>query len=205
MAMPAAQGLFHRAATMSGQQLTASGPLNATTRARAFLDALSLPLARVDEIRTLPLEKLIAAHEAIDPIIGRGSLYFGPVLDNRTLQRHPFYPDAPPQSASIPMIIGNTHDETRTLIGNGDPSTFNLTWQQLPARRSAQWRAPPVRHSAVHSAGYVTLSGPALRRESRTCPPAEYAPSRPLRSSVPRDPRARGDARSACRRPARSS
>src|SRR4029450_7093921 len=36
MAMPAAQGLFHRAATMSGQQLTASGPLNATTRANAL-------------------------------------------------------------------------------------------------------------------------------------------------------------------------
>lgn len=37
MAMPTAQGLFHRAATMSGQQVTASGPLNATSRARAFL------------------------------------------------------------------------------------------------------------------------------------------------------------------------
>ena len=34
MAMPAAKGLFHRAATMSGQQVTASGPLNGTLRAR---------------------------------------------------------------------------------------------------------------------------------------------------------------------------
>jgi para-nitrobenzyl esterase len=140
MAMPAAQGLFHRAATMSGQQLTASGPVNATTRAKVFLDALSLPPTRVDEIRTLPIEKLIAAHEAIDPIIGRGSLYFGPVLDDRSLQRHPFYPDAPPLSAHIPMIIGNTHDETRGLIGNSDPSTFDLTWQQLPARLLPEMR-----------------------------------------------------------------
>ena len=45
----------------------------------------------------------------------------GPVLDERTLTRHPFYPDAPPQSAGIPMMIGNTHDETRSLIGRGDP------------------------------------------------------------------------------------
>ena len=36
MGMPAAAGLFHRAATMSGQQVTASGPLNATERARAY-------------------------------------------------------------------------------------------------------------------------------------------------------------------------
>ena len=35
MGMPAAQGLFHRAATMSGQQVTVSGPLHATERARA--------------------------------------------------------------------------------------------------------------------------------------------------------------------------
>ena len=34
MAMPAAAGLFHRAATMSGQQVTASGPGNATARGR---------------------------------------------------------------------------------------------------------------------------------------------------------------------------
>ncbi|HKX57521.1 MAG TPA: carboxylesterase family protein, partial [Xanthomonadales bacterium] len=37
MAMPAAQGLFQRVATMSGQQVTASGPANATARSRAFM------------------------------------------------------------------------------------------------------------------------------------------------------------------------
>ncbi|HEU4626724.1 MAG TPA: carboxylesterase/lipase family protein [Steroidobacteraceae bacterium] len=140
MAIPAAHGLFHRAATMSGQQLTASGPLNATARARVFLDALKVPLARVDDVRTLPLDRLLAAHEAVDPIIGKGSLYFGPVLDDRTLERHPFYPDAPPLSAGIPMMIGNTHDETRSLIGRADPSTFALTWEQLPARLLPEMR-----------------------------------------------------------------
>ncbi len=140
MAMPAAHGLFHRAATMSGQQLTASGPLNATARARVFLDALKLPFERVDDVRTLPIDRLLAAHEAVDPIIGKGSLYFGPVLDDRTLERHPFYPDAPPISADIPMMIGNTHDETRSLIGRADPSTFDLTWDQLPARLLPEMR-----------------------------------------------------------------
>ena len=41
MAMPAAKGLFHKAITMSGQQVTASGPLNATKRAEAFLAKLN--------------------------------------------------------------------------------------------------------------------------------------------------------------------
>src|SRR6201999_358734 len=41
-APPAAKGLFQRAATMSGQQVTASGPGNATRRTLAWLDALKL-------------------------------------------------------------------------------------------------------------------------------------------------------------------
>ncbi|HTE39325.1 MAG TPA: carboxylesterase/lipase family protein [Steroidobacteraceae bacterium] len=134
MAMPGARGLFHRAATMSGQQLTASGPLNATKRTEALLKALKLTAARIDELRTMPIPKLVAALRTTDPIIGKGGLYFGPVLDERTLRRHPFYPDAPQISASIPMIIGNTHDETRSLIGNSDPTAFALKWEDLPAR-----------------------------------------------------------------------
>src|SRR5882757_8900813 len=140
MGMPVARGLFHRAATMSGQQVTASGPLNATSRARALLDALQLPPQRVEEISTVPKERLLEAMAATDPVIGKGSLYFGPVLDERTLQQHPFFPDAPLISAQVPMIIGNTHDETRLLIGGSDPAAFALDWEHLPARLAAQMR-----------------------------------------------------------------
>ena len=52
MAMTMAKGLFHRAATMSGQQVTASGPLNATLRARAVLDASKMSPERASELRT---------------------------------------------------------------------------------------------------------------------------------------------------------
>lgn len=132
MAMPAAAGLFHRAVTMSGQQVTASGPLNATRRAEVWLEALGLTPDRIGEVRTLPVERLIEAAGATDPILG-GSLYFGPVLDGRSLTRHPFWPDAPPQSAHIPMIIGNTREETLAFLGN-DPANAGLTWETLPGR-----------------------------------------------------------------------
>ncbi len=140
MAMPSAHGLFHRAATMSGQQLTASGPFNATRRAQALLDALKIPAQQLDRLRTMPHEEIVAALDTADPIIGRGSLYFGPVLDERTLQRHPFYPDAPGLSAGVPMIIGNTHDETRSLIGESDPSSFSLRWEDVPKRLVGEMR-----------------------------------------------------------------
>ncbi len=138
MAMPAARGLFHRAMTMSGQQVTAAGPRAATQRAQLFLDALKLAPKDVAQIRTLPIERLLEATRLRDfSRIEDTSLYFGPVLDERSLPRHPFWPDAPPQSAHIPLVIGNTRDETRAFLGN-DPTNFTLTWEQLPDRLRAQ-------------------------------------------------------------------
>jgi len=142
MAMPAAAGLFHRAVTMSGQQITASGPLHAAGRAKVLLEKLGVPADRSAELARVSVADLQRAYAAtVDPYIGRGACYMGPVLDERTLARHPFYPDAPPQSAGVPMMIGNTHDETRSLIGRGDPRTFALTWDELPARLEAELRA----------------------------------------------------------------
>ena len=138
MAMPDAAGLFHRAMTMSGQQVTAAGPRAATQRTRLLLEALRIAPDQLDRLRTLPMTKILEAARTRDPSrIEDSSLYFGPVMDARSLHRHPFYPDAPAQSARIPMIIGNTHDETRAFLGN-DPDNFTLTWEQLPAKLQAQ-------------------------------------------------------------------
>jgi para-nitrobenzyl esterase len=163
MAMPAASGLFHRAATMSGQQLTASGPLHAAGRTRVLLDKLGVPADRAASLASLPAADLLRAHAGtVDPYIGRGSAYMGPVLDERTLTRHPFYPDAPAQSAGVPMMIGNTHDETRSLIGRGDPSSWNITWETLPQRLEAELR--------------VDISGALVVAEYRRWYP-HYSPS----------------------------
>ena len=125
MAMPAARGLFHRVITQSGQQITASRTSTATTHARQLLDALTLTPDRVNELRTMPMADLAK--------VARAPRYLGPVKDGRSVPRDPFDPDAPPLSADIPMILGNTHDETRSLIGRSDPTLFALTWDQVPA------------------------------------------------------------------------
>ncbi|WP_251044393.1 MULTISPECIES: carboxylesterase family protein [unclassified Lysobacter] len=132
MAMPAARGLFHRAMTMSGQQVTAAGPRAASQRAQRLLDALSIAPKDLQTLCTLPFERLVEASRVRDPSpIEDMSLYFGPVLDAKSLHRHPFYPEAPAQSAHIPMLIGNTRDETRAFLGH-EPAHFNLSWEQLP-------------------------------------------------------------------------
>jgi para-nitrobenzyl esterase len=133
MAMPVAKGLFHKAATMSGQHVTAMGPIHATIRAKAFMEKLGLGPDQVDLLRTLPVQQLVEALKMPDPLERKGSIIFWSVMDGGVLPRHPFYPDAPRESAHIPMIIGNTHDETRAFLG-GDPKNFSLTWEELPQR-----------------------------------------------------------------------
>ena len=137
MGMPAAAGLFHRAATMSGQQVTVSGPQNATARARAYLSALRADSP--DALGTLSVEALVEGLGATDPILG-GSLYFGPVLDMKWLTRHPFWPDANPQSNAIPLLLGNTRDETRGFFGPGHPKLAGLDWHNLPERIAPELR-----------------------------------------------------------------
>jgi para-nitrobenzyl esterase len=129
MAMPEAHGLFHRVITMSGQQITASRTTTATTHARQIVSALELPLARVRELETLPTDRLVS--------VSRAAAYFGPVKDGRSLPRDPFDPDSPPLSAAIPMVLGNTSGETRTLIGRGAPTLFELTWETLQSTLAA--------------------------------------------------------------------
>lgn len=137
MAMPAARGLFHRAWTMSGQQVTAAGPRAASQRTGLLLDALGLGDG-FDSLATMPAQKLLDVIRMRDPSrVEDTSLYFGPVMDSRALPRHPFHPDAPSQSAVVPMVIGNTRDETRAFLGN-DPSNFALTWESLPAKLREQ-------------------------------------------------------------------
>jgi len=138
-AMPAARGLFHRVWTMSGQQLTGRTREHATETARAVLAKLGLTPDRIADLNTLPLARL---REAL-----RGGSWT-PVVDGRALPRDPFAPEAAPLSADLPMVLGNTHDETTYLIGRNDPETFALTWATLPAKieqhaKSFIGRLPP--------------------------------------------------------------
>ncbi|TCU62179.1 para-nitrobenzyl esterase [Novosphingobium sp. PhB57] len=134
MAMPAARGLFHSAATMSGQQVQASGPMHAWARTQALMAAVKLAPGDVEGLRNLPIERLVDGLAATDPVMGSGPLYFGPVLDMTNLPRHPFWPDAAPQSVSVPMILGNTHEETRAFLDPRGPRLKGLDWSNLAER-----------------------------------------------------------------------
>ncbi|HYE95818.1 MAG TPA: hypothetical protein VD962_06380, partial [Rubricoccaceae bacterium] len=85
------------------------------------------------------LERLVEGLAATDPIIG-GGVYMGPVLDMKWLSRHPFWPDANPQSNAIPMILGNTRDETRGFFAPDHPKIVGLGWDNLAERMAPELR-----------------------------------------------------------------
>ena len=134
MAQPPAKGLFHRVLSMSGEQVVGVQPGHATERARVLLTNLGLDASKPEEAAKGLRE---ATMEAIQKAT-RGAGYFGPVKDGRSLPWDPFEPTALAAganklSAGIPMVLGNTHDETRVLIGGARPALFDLTWETLPA------------------------------------------------------------------------
>lgn len=130
MAMPPAKGLFHRVVCMSGQLIAGTPRERATERARAVLKQLNLEPGKVDEILTMPVERIKQA------AVAAGS--YGPVTDGRSLPHDPFWPDAAALSLDVPLILGNTHDETRFLGGVPGVDLFALEWDGVvPALKAS--------------------------------------------------------------------
>jgi para-nitrobenzyl esterase len=134
MAMPPAKGLFHKAIVESWSALRMSSRYEADQAARKFLEQLQVTPSRIDDLLTVPVRQLIAAVHAM-PMPNR-LLYFTPVVDGRSLPRHPFDPDAPALTADVPMLIGTNKDE-RTLFALNTPDLFSLNEEDMRAKLRA--------------------------------------------------------------------
>jgi len=123
MAMPPAKGLFHKAIVESGSTLRVGTKEEADAAAQKFLAQLKIAPDRVDDLQKVPMNDMLAALKAMT---GSNSIRLGPVVDGRSLPRHPFDPDAPAQSANVPMLIGTNGTESTALLGIADASLFSL-------------------------------------------------------------------------------
>ena len=124
MATPVAHGLFHRVMTMSGQQIKGASIEIASGRAQTVLEKMGAGGLKgpdlVAKLDSLTMEQIQEGAQAV-------TSDWLPVVDNVVLFRNPFDPDAPALSESVPMMLGNVHDET--AVGGG----ANMTWEQAPA------------------------------------------------------------------------
>jgi len=105
LAMPAAQGLFHRAIIESGSTLKQTPRDAANKSTEAYMAKLGLKPNQVDELQKMPMDQLLGA------IRGVQGLRLAPVVDGKTLPTDPFDPGAPAVSANVPIIIGCNAEE----------------------------------------------------------------------------------------------
>jgi len=137
LAMPAAKGLFHRAAIQSGAGLRSNTREGSNALTQAMLAQLGLNASRVDELQSIPPSQLLAAMRMLAPSPAGGPRgNFAPVLDEKILPAHPFDPTASPVSATIPILVGcNTHEQT--FFALNDKAAFNLDEAALQMRIGA--------------------------------------------------------------------
>jgi para-nitrobenzyl esterase len=149
MAMPRARGLFHRAAVQSGSFLQAAGHDESSKLAAAVLDELDISKSGLDQLQAVSADRLLSASiSARQKVAPRPPgppdyrrairvLAWAPVLDGSILPSHPFDPQAPADSANVPLLVGSVLNEFLTATDR--PDAFSMTDNQLSEQLSERF------------------------------------------------------------------
>lgn len=123
MAMPAAQGLFHKAIIQSGPGVSMADRADGTRAAELFLRELGLTPARAATLYRLPLEQLLNAQQRVVEAAQREKFSerrrhgFNPVQGQPDFPAGPFEPSAPEISREVPLLIGTNRHEMALFYG----------------------------------------------------------------------------------------
>ena len=149
MAMPAARGLFQRAAIQSGSFMRMGEPVDTARLASLTLEMLEIRPGDLDALQNVPVQLLLVggmravrqyaegAGEArsFDQMVRR--MGWVPTVDGRVLPRHPFDPDGPDCSANVPLLVGTNQNEFVNGVDN--PEAYDLTEAGLEQLLAAQY------------------------------------------------------------------
>ncbi len=127
LGMPAARGLFHKAAIQSGALLRARSVDEAEAATRRILRVAGVKRGDVEALRTAPVQALLDGQQRALKAAARGMLLdshsiasgLSPVVDGRALPAQPFGPGSPAQASPIPLLVGTNRDEM-TMFLAGD-------------------------------------------------------------------------------------
>jgi para-nitrobenzyl esterase len=136
MAMPSAQGLFHRAIVESGAVLRLLKPDTAIQQTELLLKELGIKPGEARALQNVPVEKLVAANAVVLAKMNTpepGYSASSPVVDGKAMPSNPWDPAAPAISAKIPLMIGWNHTE-ETLFDRPTPEKLALTPDGLVER-----------------------------------------------------------------------
>jgi para-nitrobenzyl esterase len=126
LAMPPANGLFHKAFPMSGTMLAGQRPEVARSTANMVLEQVGTG-SDLKKLEAVDVRQLVEAELALQgqQILGRGGRRFGPVL-GPSLPQHPEEALRLGASASIPIVSGCTTDEMLAFLV-ADPEFGSIT------------------------------------------------------------------------------
>ena len=108
MAMPSAQGLFHRAIAQSGSAFRGTPAPDASEAAERFLAKLGIASGELDRLHQMPVQQIQDAIYGEPRVAGLGR---GPVIDGTVIPGHQWNPAAPSWSADVPFMVGSTETE----------------------------------------------------------------------------------------------
>lgn len=118
MAMPLANGLFHKAIVQSGPGIISGKPGEAAAYAASILKHAGVET--VEQLRTVRADQLVDAVRKATPPggeTGRGP-QFQPIADGTIVPRDPFITGAPAQSRNIPLMIGYNKTEMTMFLAS---------------------------------------------------------------------------------------
>jgi para-nitrobenzyl esterase len=125
LGMPAARGLIHRAAVMSGPLIRASTREISTHHAGQLLRELDLAVTDAHKLLEIPAGRLLQAAGkvgvAIDAGLAGGAkseafMAFQPVVDGSALPGQPMDPQAAPEGAHVPVLVGSAKDDMKMMM-----------------------------------------------------------------------------------------
>lgn len=118
-AMPSAKGLFHKAVVLSGAGIRSGEKEYSEKLGSYVLKEAGLKPSEIEKLQQIPWQeynmiadraaaKLNAESAGSEGGMRRG---FSPVVDGVSLPQHPYFPEAAPTAADVPMIICTTFNE----------------------------------------------------------------------------------------------
>jgi para-nitrobenzyl esterase len=132
MAMPRAQGLFHKAIVQSGS-MSMLRPRNDSARlGEEVVKVLGLAPGQLDKLQSLPYEELVEAARTANARLtkspegapGGGGPFWAPTADGTIVAGAPMIPSGPRLDTGIPLLVGCTLNEV-------SPSAYNEELEQI--------------------------------------------------------------------------
>ena len=146
MAVPRAQGLFHRVIAMSGSAHLLGTLADAEAATQQVADLVGIKATREDFAAT-SVERLLEAQGSLSPVLGAAGgpvdlpalasrfasqlLAFAPVPDGDVLPEHPVHALQGGAGSDLPLLIGATAEEFTMLTRMGGPPEPHDTLEAL--------------------------------------------------------------------------